>query len=172
MSAPLTYRVVSTLQTPTKGDLTALSISPEGRLIAAGSADGHVFVWCLHTFKLLCQTSPPPNERGATDADVTNMTWMPDGLLVFSRKNGLMSMLLVGKVRDLARQADINPPPPQCFIEAVSVAVHDCLPVLAMAYTDALKCWATATHNEINFVHWRRSDCKLRIVHCAIASQS
>ena len=103
MGAHLTYRIVSTLQTPTQGDPTVLSISLEGTFIAVGSADGHVFVWCLRTYKLVCQTSPPLDEYGATDTGVTNMTWMPNGLLVFSRENGLMGVLLVGKVRDLAQ---------------------------------------------------------------------
>lgn len=43
----------------------------------------------------------------------------------------------------------------------MSIAVHDHLPVLAMAYSDALNCWATATHNEINFIRWRPRDCRL-----------
>ena len=30
-----------------------------------------------------------------------------------------------------------------------------------MAYSDTLNLWATATHNEINFVQWRPSDCDL-----------
>lgn len=50
--------------------------------------------------------------------------------------------------------------PSQHFIEAVSLAAHDHLPVLAIAYSDALNLWATATHNEIAFIRWKRSDCK------------
>ena len=42
--------------------------------------------------------------------------------------------------------------PSQHFIEAVSLAAHDHLPVLAIAYSDALNLWATATHNEIAFI--------------------
>jgi len=55
------------------------------------------------------------------------------------------------------------PSPSQHFIEAVSIAVHDHLPVLAMDYSDTLSVWATATNNEIAFVRWKRSDCKLSI---------
>lgn len=33
-----------------------------------------------------------------------------------------------------------------------------------MAYSDTLNFWATATFNEINFVRWKRSDCKSLIV--------
>ena len=98
------YGVASTLQMPTQGDPTVIAISPEGTLIAVGSADGHVFVWCLLSYELLCQTSPPSGECGLTGAQVTNMTWMPNGLLVFSRRNGLMGMLLIGKVRNEFRE--------------------------------------------------------------------
>ena len=42
----------------------------------------------------------------------------------------------------------------------MSIAVHDRLPVLAMAYSDVLNVWATATYNEISFVRWKRSDCE------------
>lgn len=62
--------------------------------------------------------------------------------------------------------------PSQHFIEAVSLAVHDRLPVLAMAYSDTLKSWATATNNEINFVRWKRSDCKFSTVSCEIVSEA
>ena len=48
----------------------------------------------------------------------------------------------------------------QNYIRAVSLAVHDRLPVLAMAYSDTINSWATATYNEINFVRWKRGDCK------------
>src|ERR1700749_3290517 len=41
-----------------------------------------------------------------------------------------------------------------------------------MAYSDTLKSWATATHNEINFVRWKRSDCKLSIVNRTTSSES
>lgn len=51
----------------------------------------------------------------------------------------------------------------QYYIRAVSLAVHHHLPVLAMAYTDTLNFWATATYNEINFVRWKRNDCKLLV---------
>ena len=107
MSAHLTYRVVSTLRTPTHGDPTVLSINPEGTFIAVGSTDGHLFVWCLRTSKLLCQTSPPLDEFESTDMGVTNATWMPNGLLVFSRRNGLMGILLVGRVRNLTQRLQI-----------------------------------------------------------------
>jgi len=173
MSSHLTYRIASTLQIPTAGDPTVLSISLEGTFIAVGSADGHVFVWCLRTYKLLCQTSPPLDGYGATDTGVTNMTWMPNGLLVFSRKNGLMGILHVGKVRNLPERMKIcSLLSSQHFIEAVSLAVHDRLPVLAMAYSNTLKSWATASHNEINFIRWKRSDCKLSPVNCKISSES
>lgn len=99
MNSHLTYRVASTLHMPAQGDPTVVAINPEGTLIAIGSTDGRVFVWCLLSYELLCQTSPPLNECGSTDTQVTNMTWMPNGLLVFSRSNGLMGMLLVGEVR-------------------------------------------------------------------------
>lgn len=37
-----------------------------------------------------------------------------------------------------------------------------------MAYSDTLNYWATATHNEINFVRWKRNDCNHpAIVHIA-----
>ena len=98
MNAHLTYRVASTLHMPTQGDPAVVAINQEGTLIAVGSVDGRVLVWCLLSYELLCQTSPPHNERILTDTHVTNMTWMSDGLLVFSRKNGLMGMLLIGKV--------------------------------------------------------------------------
>ena len=45
----------------------------------------------------------------------------------------------------------------------MSIAVHDRLPVLAMAYSDILNVWATATYNEISFVRWKRSDCEFLI---------
>ena len=77
-----------------------IAISPEGTLVAVGSTGGHVMVWCLLSYELLCQTSPPPDEYGLTGHWVTNMTWMPNGLLAFSRRNGLMGMLLIGKVRN------------------------------------------------------------------------
>lgn len=98
MNAHFTYRVMSTLHMPAQGDPTAIAISPEGTFVAAGSADGRVLVWSLLSYELLCQTSPPFDER-PTDTRITSMTWMPDGLLVFSRRNGLLGMLLVGKVR-------------------------------------------------------------------------
>ena len=85
MSTHLTYRVASTLNIPTQGDPTALSIGLEGTLIAVGGADGHVFVWYLRTYKLLCQISPPPDEYGVTDTDagVTNMVrWRSVGLML------------------------------------------------------------------------------------------
>lgn len=99
MGSHLTYEVVSTLRLPSQGNPTVVSINPEGTFIAVGCADGSVLVWRLRSYELLCQTSPPLNEQCAAEVYVTNMTWMSNGLLVFSRKNGLMSMLLIGKVR-------------------------------------------------------------------------
>jgi len=99
MNAHLAYRITSTLQLPAQGDPTVVSINPEGTLIAVGSVGGHVHVWCLSSYELLCQTSPPPEEGGSADAQIGNMAWMPNGLLVFSRRNGILGMLLVGKVR-------------------------------------------------------------------------
>lgn len=58
----------------------------------------------------------------------------------------------------------------QRFIEAVSLAAHDRLPVLAMAYSDTLNLWATATHNEIGFIRWKQSDCKSLSVRATILS--
>ena len=100
MNTRPTYEVASTLQLPTQGDPTVIAINPEGTLIAVGGTDGHVLVWCLLSYELLCQTSPPPNECGLTGTQVTSMTWMPNRLLAFSRRNGLMGMLLVGEVRN------------------------------------------------------------------------
>ena len=99
MSSRLTYKVISTLRLPTRGNPTAISISPEGAFIAVGSTDSSVLVWCLRSYELLCQASPPLHDQFAADAYVTNMIWMSNGLLAFSRKNGLMGMLLVEKVR-------------------------------------------------------------------------
>lgn len=102
MSSHLTYKVVSTLRLPTQEDPTVVSIDPEGTFIAAGSADGSVFVWRLRTYELLCQASPPPNGQCLAGTCVTNMTWVSNGLLAFSRRNGLMGTLLVEKVREPA----------------------------------------------------------------------
>ena len=102
MTSHLIYRATSTLPMPTRGDPTAVSISPEGSFIAVGSTDGHVFVWCSRTYELFCQASPPVGEDESTGSCVTNMTWMTNGLLAFSRENGLISILLVGKVRKSA----------------------------------------------------------------------
>src|ERR1700753_2441916 len=99
MNAQLTHRVTSTLCMPTPGDPTTVAISPEGNLIAAGSVYGSVFVWSLSSHELLCQTFPPLDECNFLDARITSMNWMSNGLLVFARENGLMSLLLVGKVR-------------------------------------------------------------------------
>lgn len=60
----------------------------------------------------------------------------------------------------------------QNFVEAASLAAHDRLPVLAMAYSDTLKSWATATHNELNFIRWKRSDCEFSTVNRTIPSES
>lgn len=46
----------------------------------------------------------------------------------------------------------------------MSIAAHEHLLVLAMDYSDTLNLWATATHNEINFIRWKRSDCKFSTV--------
>ena len=100
MTTHLPYKIRSKLHLPAQGDPTAISISPEGTLIAVGSTDGHVRVWCLFSYDLLCQASPPLKEDSSADVQIGNMTWMPNGLLVFSRRNGLMGMLLVGKVRN------------------------------------------------------------------------
>ena len=102
MSSHLTYKVVSTLHLPIQEDPTVVSINPEGSFIAVGSADGSVFVWCLRTYELLCQASPPSNGHCTAGAYVTNMTWISNGLLAFSRRNGLMGTLLVEKVREPA----------------------------------------------------------------------
>ena len=99
MNTHLTYRATSTLCMPTPGDPTAVAISPEGTMIAAGSIYGSIFVWSLSSHELLCRTSPPLDECDVLDTRITSMTWMPNGLLVFARENGLMSLLLVGKVR-------------------------------------------------------------------------
>lgn len=159
MTSDLTYRVKSTLTIPTRGDPTTVSISPDGTLVAVGCADGHVFVWCARSYELFFQASPPVGEGESTEACVVNMTWMSNELLAFSRKNGLVSILLVGKVRASTRRRRGTHSFYQRFIEAVSIAVHDHLPVVAMAYSDTLNCWATATYNEINFVRWKRNEC-------------
>jgi len=99
MSSRLAYKVVSTLRLPTQGNPTVVSINPEGTFIAVGSADGSILIWCLRSYELLCQASPPPDDQCAADVCVTNVTWVSGGLLAFSRKNGLMGMLLVEKVR-------------------------------------------------------------------------
>lgn len=99
MNAHPTYRTTSALQSPAQGDPTVVSINQEGTLIAVGGTDGRVHVWCLFSYELVCQTSPPLEEGGSADAQIGNMAWMPNGLLVFSRRNGLMGMLLIGKVR-------------------------------------------------------------------------
>jgi WD40 repeat protein len=99
MTSHLIYRVTSALPMPTRGDPTVVSISPEGTFIAVGSADGHILVWCSRSYELFCQASPPVSEYESTGICVTCLTWMTNGLLAFSRENGLMSILLVGKVR-------------------------------------------------------------------------
>jgi len=103
MDPHLVYRVTSTLPIPTQGIPTAASINPEGSFIAVGSADGHVIIWCSRSYELFCQTSPLVGECGSTGARVVNMTWVTNELLAFSRRNGLMSVLLVGKVRESIR---------------------------------------------------------------------
>lgn len=35
---------------PAQGDPTVVAINPEGTLIAIGSTDGRVFVWCLLSY--------------------------------------------------------------------------------------------------------------------------
>ena len=102
MTSHLVYRVKSALPMPIQGGPTVVSISPEGSFIAVGSADGHVFVLCARSCELFCQTSPPVGEDESRGACVINMTWMTNELLAFSRRNGLMSILLVGKVRKSA----------------------------------------------------------------------
>ena len=99
MTSRLIYKMVSTLPMPSRGDPTVVSINPEGTFIAVGGADGHVLVWCSRSHELFCQVSPPVNEDILMGSHVTNMTWVTNGILAFSRKNGLMSVLFVGKVR-------------------------------------------------------------------------
>ena len=99
MSSHLTYKVVSTLRLPTQGEPTVVSINPDGTLIAAGGDDGSILVWCLQTYELLFQASPPTNGQSVAGAYITNITWVSNGLLAFSRRNGLMGTLLVEKVR-------------------------------------------------------------------------
>ena len=99
MSSRLTYEVVSTLRLPAQGNPTVVAINPGGTLIAVGGVDGSVLVWCLRSYELLCQASPPLHDQCAPGAYVTNIIWISNGLLAFSRENGLMGMLLVGKVR-------------------------------------------------------------------------
>ena len=103
MTSHLVYRVTSTLPIPTQGDPTTVSINPEGTFIAVGSADGHVIIWCSRSYELFCHTSPPVGEYDSVEACVVSMTWVTNELLAFSRRNGLMSILLVGKVRESAR---------------------------------------------------------------------
>ena len=98
MTSRLMYRIASTLPLPSRGDPTVVSINPEGTFIAVGSADGHVLIWCSRSHELFCQVSPPVNDDRSMGSDVTNMTWVTNRVLAFSRKNGLMSVLLVGKV--------------------------------------------------------------------------
>lgn len=99
MSSHLTYKIASTLRLPTRGTPTTLSINPEGTLVACGSADGSVLIWSLQSYELFCQAYPPlMNGNSAVNPHVTNMTWVSNGLLAFSRKNGLMSVMLVEKV--------------------------------------------------------------------------
>ena len=102
MSSHLTYKVVSTLRLPTQEDPTVVSINPEGTFIAAGGADGSVLVWRLRTYELICQALPSSNGQCVAGSYVTNMTWISNGLLAFSRRNGLMGTLLVEKVREPA----------------------------------------------------------------------
>jgi WD40 repeat protein len=95
MKPHLTYQVVSSLSLPPNEKVGTVSIDPDGYLIAAGGTDGRVFVWCLHTHKLLCHASPSPGEQDT--ADVTSMIWLRGGMLFFGRKNGLLGMLRVRK---------------------------------------------------------------------------
>jgi len=99
MSSHLTYKVASSLRLPTQGNPTVISINPEGTFIAVGTTDGSILIWCLRSYELLCLASPPLDDHCAAGAYVTNVTWMTNGLLAFSRKNGLMGMLLIEKVR-------------------------------------------------------------------------
>ena len=102
MNSHLTYKVVSTFRLPTQAKPTVVSFNPEGTFIAAGSTDGSILVWDLRSHELLCQASPPLNDHCVADAYITNMTWVSNVLLAFSRKNGLMGMLLVEEVREPA----------------------------------------------------------------------
>lgn len=99
MRERLTYRVVHTLPVPESVRPTAIAINPEGTLIAAGCANGGISIWCLNTCDLICQASPPGCACGGCATAITSMMWLRGGALFFGRRNGLMGVIRVGKVR-------------------------------------------------------------------------
>lgn len=98
MQEQLTYRVVRTFPVPTNTRPTALAINPEGMFIAVSCASGGVFIWCLKTYDLICQASPPGCVCGGCTAAITSMMWLGGGMLFFGRCNGLMGVIRIGKV--------------------------------------------------------------------------
>ena len=167
MKSRLRYRVVSSLSTPFSEKVTALSIDPDGRFLAAGGSGGHVFVWCLRAHKLLCRAAPSGEHR-ATDSSVTTITWLRDGLLFFGRQNGLLGTLRIGKECLPLLCVFSHLTTPQKHIEAASLVAHERSPVCAIAYSEEIQTWATATNNEIRFIKWKRADCEHPRLLCSV----
>lgn len=162
MKLRLTYRVVSSLSLPFGEEVSTLSIDPDGHFLAAGGTDGHVFVWCLRTHKLLCKAAPSNSDRSAAGSSITSMTWLSGGLLFFGRENGLLGTLRIGKESQpsflcvFPHVLTIL----QKHIEAASLVAHIHSPVCSIAYSEEIQTWATATNNEIRFFGWKRTDCE------------
>jgi WD40 repeat protein/poly(3-hydroxybutyrate) depolymerase len=68
------------------GEVLSVAVSPDGRLIAAGEADGTVRLWDLGGWKA---GEPPPPSRALTGhtAPVHSVAFSPDGKLVASRSH-------------------------------------------------------------------------------------
>jgi len=159
MKSHLTYRVVSSLSLPSSEKIVTLSIDPDGCFLAAGGTSGHVFVWCLRAHKLLCRAAPS-GEHHTTDTSVTAMMWLRGGLLFFGRQNGLLGTLRIGKGGLSFLHAIPYLTISQKYIEAASLVAHERSPVCAIAYSEEIQTWATATNNEIRFIKWKRADCE------------
>ena len=74
-----TWRPIGTLTAPGGGGIDAVAFSPDGRMLAVGTANRHVYVWDVATWRLI-DTAVTPD--GGT---VSGLAFSPDSrTLAFS----------------------------------------------------------------------------------------
>ncbi|HJZ57134.1 MAG TPA: hypothetical protein VKE74_19345 [Gemmataceae bacterium] len=129
------------------GDVVALALSPDGKVLATGATDGEVQLFNLRSRKQVATLQPPAEEKRRKDAWVRGLAFSPDGKRLAARSVKWVTILdTAGKAAAARLGAG----------EVTDVAFHPDGTRLLTGGADERVCvWDTATLKEVGQYAWK-----------------